>query len=105
MRKERRSVATVRFVGLDVHAATIAVAIAERHGEVRSLGVIPHTPEAVRRLVRQVGPPETLRCCHEAGPTGYGLYWQLTGLGASLRRGGPHAGAGEGGRPHQDRPP
>ena len=73
--------ATVRFVGLDVHAATIAVAVAERHGEVRSLGVIPHTPEAVRRLVRHVGPPETLRCCYEAGPTGYGLYWQLTALG------------------------
>jgi transposase len=74
--------ATVRFVGLDVHAATIAVAIAERHGEVRSLGVIPHTADAVRRLLRQVGPPETLRCCYEAGPTGYGLYWQLTALGA-----------------------
>jgi transposase len=73
--------ATVRCVGLDVHAATIAVAIAEPHGEVRSLGVIPHTAEAVRRLVRQVGPPATLRCCYEAGPTGYGLYWQLTALG------------------------
>lgn len=75
--------ATVRFVGLDVHAATIAVAIAERHGEVRSLGVIPHTPDAVRRLVRQLGPPATLRCCYEAGPTGYGLYWQLVALGVA----------------------
>jgi transposase len=75
--------ATVRFVGLDVHAATIAVAMAERHGEVRSLGVIPHTPDAVRRLVRQVGPPATLRCCYEAGPTGYGLYWQLVALGVA----------------------
>ena len=74
--------ATVRFVGLDVHAATIAVSVAEPHGEVRSLGVIPHTPDAVRRLVRQLGPPATLRCCYEAGPTGYGLYWQLIGLGA-----------------------
>jgi transposase len=75
--------ATVRFVGLDVHAATIAVAVAERHGEVRSLGVIPHTPDAVRRLVRQLGPPATLRCCYEAGPTGYGLYWQLVALGVA----------------------
>ena len=74
--------ATVRFVGLDVHAATIAVAVAERHGEVRSLGVIPHTPDAVRRLIRQLGPPSTLRLCYEAGPTGYGLYWQLIALGA-----------------------
>jgi len=32
----------VRFVGLDVHAETIAVAMAEVGGEVRSLGVIPY---------------------------------------------------------------
>ena len=31
----------VQFVGLDVHAETIAVAVAETGGEVRSLGVIP----------------------------------------------------------------
>ncbi len=30
----------VKFVGLDVHAETIAVA--EQNGEVRSLGVIPN---------------------------------------------------------------
>ena len=29
----------LRFVGLDVHAETIAVAVAETGGEVRSLGV------------------------------------------------------------------
>ena len=32
----------VRFIGLDVHAETIAVAVAEPDGEVRSLGVIPN---------------------------------------------------------------
>jgi transposase len=47
-----------RFVGLDVHAATIAVAVAEAGGEVRSLGVIPNEPEAVRRLVKRLGPVE-----------------------------------------------
>lgn len=72
----------VRFVGLDVHALTITVAVAESTGEVRSLGTIPNRPEAVRRLVRQLGSPDTLRCCYEAGPTGYVLYWQLSGLGA-----------------------
>jgi len=30
----------VRFLGLDVHAETIAVAVAEQDGEVRSLGTI-----------------------------------------------------------------
>jgi hypothetical protein len=31
----------VRFIGLDVHAETIAVAVAEPNGEVRSLGIMP----------------------------------------------------------------
>src|SRR5437016_4387196 len=72
-----------RFVGLDVHAETIAVGVAEPGGEVRSLGTIPNTPEAVRRLVKKLGPPETLRVCYEAGPTGYVLYRQLTALGVA----------------------
>jgi transposase len=59
----------VKFVGLDVHAETIAVAVAEPGGEVRSLGVIPNRQESVRKLVRKVGPAEHLRVCYEAGPT------------------------------------
>src|SRR5882724_11133427 len=70
----------VKFVGLDVHAETIAVA--EQDGEVRSLGVIPNREDSVRKLVRKLGPVEELRFCYEAGPTGYVLYWQLTSMGA-----------------------
>jgi transposase len=73
--------ANVRFVGLDVHAETIAVAVAECAGEVRSLGTIPNRPEAVRRQLRKLGRPEQLRVCYEAGPTGYVLYWQVVALG------------------------
>ena len=71
----------VLWVGLDVHAVTIAVAVAMAGGEVRSLGVIPNTAEAVSRLIRKLGKPQQLRVCYEAGPTGYVLYWQLTKLG------------------------
>ena len=71
----------VRFIGLDVHAETIAVAAAEPAGEVRSLGVIPNRVESIRKLVKKLGPVKQLRVCYEAGPTGYVVYWQLTALG------------------------
>jgi len=71
----------VRFLGLDVHAETIAVAVAEPDGEVRSMGIIPNRAESIRKLIKKLGPSEHLRACYEAGPTGYVLYWQLTELG------------------------
>jgi transposase len=71
----------IRFVGLDAHADTIAVAVAETGGEVRAVGVIPNKPESVRKLIHKLGPVQDLRACYEAGPTGYVLYWQLIQLG------------------------
>jgi transposase len=72
-----------KFLGLDVHKATIAVAVADAAGgSARALGTIPNQPEAVARLVRKLGPAARLRCCYEAGPCGYGLQRQLTQLGA-----------------------
>jgi transposase len=73
----------IRFVGLDVHADTIAVAVAEMGGEVRSHGVIPNRLEAIRKLIHKLGPVAELRVCYEAGPTGYALYWQLMQLGVA----------------------
>ena len=71
----------VRFLGLDVHAETIAVAVAEPAGEVRSLGTIPNRAESIRKMIKKLGPAEKLRACYEAGPTGYVVYWQLAELG------------------------
>lgn len=71
-----------RYVGLDVHAEDIAVAVAEPDGQVHALGIIKNTSVAVAALVQKLtahGHP--LAVCYETGPTGYVLYWQLTRLG------------------------
>ncbi len=74
---------SIRYLGLDAHAQTIAVAVAETGGEVRSVGTIANTPAALRKLINRLGPVEQLKACYEAGPCGYDLYWQLTGLGVA----------------------
>jgi transposase len=71
----------LRFLGMDVHAETIAVAIAEPDGEVRSLGMIANREDSIRKFIKKLGSPEQLRACYEAGPAGFVLYWQLTQLG------------------------
>jgi transposase len=72
------------FVGIDAAKARHAVALAEsgRQGEVRYLGEIEASPDAVRKLLtRLAGKHGKLVVCYEAGPTGYGLYRQVVELG------------------------
>jgi len=71
----------LRFLGLDVHAETIAVAVAEPDGEFRSLGTIANREDSIRKFIKKLGSPQQLRACYEAGPTGFVLYWQLMQLG------------------------
>ncbi len=60
----------------------VAIAQAGRDGEICYLGEIDNTPAATGRLVRKLAKQHTtLRFAYEAGPTGYGLYRQITGLG------------------------
>lgn len=71
------------YVGLDVHKATIAVAVA-RPGrcEPEYHGNIANSDAALRKLLKQLSRPgEALIFCYEAGPCGYGLYRDLTALG------------------------
>src|ERR1041385_6030314 len=72
------------FVGLDTSKLKISVALAEegRQGEVRFLGEIDKTPEAVRRLVSKLASRHSeVLFGYEAGPTGSGLQRQIATLG------------------------
>src|SRR5690242_15100590 len=72
------------FVGIDAAKSRNAIAIAEagRAGEIRYLGEIDATPQSMRKVVARLAAKyQRLHFCYEAGPTGYGLYRQLTALG------------------------
>ena len=73
----------IKYVGLDVHKSTIAVAIAESgSSEVRYFGEIPNTPEQISKTLRKLGGSGTeLSVCYEAGPCGYEVYRQLSSQG------------------------
>lgn len=75
---------SIGYVALDTSKLRNAVAIAEegRDGEVRYLGEIDNTAAATGKLVRKLAKQHSaVTFCYEAGPTGYGLYRQITGLG------------------------
>ena len=75
---------TIAYVGLDVHKATVAVAVAQggRGGEVRQLGVFENRSEILTKLAARLSKAgRRLSFCYEAGPCGYGLHRLLTGGG------------------------
>ncbi|MGH8735019.1 MAG: IS110 family transposase [Burkholderiales bacterium] len=64
---------TTVTVGLDVHARSIRLA-AVRADELLEERTLPYDEEAVERALRRW---PGVRCCYEAGPTGFGLYRHL----------------------------
>jgi transposase len=69
----------VRFVGVDVHADSIAIAVAEPgRGEPSGLATIPNDTVLLLKKLRRLG---RVRCCYEAGPTGFGLQRDLVAAG------------------------
>jgi transposase len=68
---------TTVTVGLDVHARSIRLA-AVRADELLEERTLPYDEEAVGRLLRRW---PSVRCCYEAGPTGFGLYRHLVEWG------------------------
>jgi transposase len=72
------------FIAFDSAKDKHAVAVAEdgRDGEVRYFGEIENSADAVNKFVTKLSRRyDRLHFCYEAGPTGYGLHRQLTGLG------------------------
>ena len=76
---------STRFIGMDVHKATIVVAITATGevGKATAYGTVPNTTAALEKLVarlRQAG-SGPMKFCYEAGPCGYGIHRTLTRLG------------------------
>src|ERR671931_140967 len=68
---------TTVAVGLDVHARSIRLA-AVRADELLEEQTLPYDEQRVERLLRRW---PGVRCCDEAGPTGFGLYRHLVQRG------------------------
>jgi transposase len=68
---------TTVTVGLDVHARSIRLA-AVRADELLEERTLVYDEEAVERALRCW---PAVRCCYEAGPTGFGPYRHLTERG------------------------
>ena len=62
----------IKYVGLDVHAQTIAVALALAGGDVLSYGTVAAHSHSIDRLDKKLSAGGAqVRYVYEAGPTGF----------------------------------
>jgi transposase len=72
----------IKHVGLDVHAESVAVGIADSNGDLRSYGNIPAHTVALDKLHRRLSEDGSeVRYVYEAGPTGFALCRHLRSRG------------------------
>jgi hypothetical protein len=82
-RRQTMNEPTTVCVGLDAHADSTAIGVAEPgRAAPRFVGTVgPRFAELTRALAKLGKPPSTLMIVYEAGPCGYALARELTGAG------------------------
>ncbi len=72
--REAGPMGNVRFVGLDVHKESIAVAVADGDGSApQTVTTVANDFALLMKWLRKLERQGPVRCCYEAGPTGFAL--------------------------------
>jgi transposase len=72
----------IRYIGLDVHKDSIAVAVADSgNAPAQLLRTLPNDFVALAKCLDRLGSRAQLSVCYEAGPTGYDLARRLHDAG------------------------
>jgi transposase len=73
---------SVRFIGLDVHKESIALAVADGNGSTPEvLGTVPPDVPGLVKKLQRLAQGRVIRICYEAGPTGFELCRSLRAAG------------------------
>jgi Transposase len=71
------------WIGLDVHAQSIAMARLDGDATAPLSSEFPNDPKVLGRTFKKLAAEGDVRVCYEAGPCGYEIYRQLSALGVA----------------------